>query len=97
MDTKQFDLFLDESGNFDSDDFSKNRNPSLVGGVLCPTPVMTPSTINRLINHTIHANEAYDKERFFGIIDSLLNLGGRIVLFENNERVHILDADATHI
>ncbi|MBQ3763008.1 MAG: DUF3800 domain-containing protein [Clostridia bacterium] len=97
MDNKQFDLYLDESGNFDSDDFSKNRNPSLVGGVLCPTPVMTPSTINRLIDHTIHANKAYDKERFFGIIDSLLNLGGRIVIFENNERVHILDADTTYL
>ena len=97
MENVRYVLYLDESGNFEDDDLQKGKNPSLVGGVLCPAHVMTERTINSLIPGPIHAMNYYDKELFFDIIESLLKLGGRIILFENPERVHINDGDTTYL
>ncbi len=97
MDSMKFELYLDESGNFEDDDLNMGKTPSFVGGVLCPAHVMSVKNINSMIDGPIHAMECYDKEKFFGIIERLLKLGGRIILFENPERVHILDGDTTYL
>lgn len=99
MEEKQYDLYLDESGNFEDTNLKKGWTPSFAGGILCPSRAMTRETIDRLISGSIHATENYDehKEQYFGIIESLKKLGGRIVLFENNEKVHICDGDTTYL
>lgn len=97
MENMKYDLYLDESGNFEEDDRKKKKTPSLVGGILCPSHVMTQRKIDSLITKPIHASEGYDKEHYFSIIGSLLKLGGKIILFENPERVHILDGDTTYL
>ena len=97
MDSKRYELYLDESGDFEDRDLRKGWTPSFVGGILCPSEVISQDKIDELIKKPIHAMEAYDKEQFLGIIESLLLMGGRIVLFENNERVRILDGDTTYL
>lgn len=97
MEPLKYELYLDESGNFEDDDLKKGHTPSFVGGVLCLSQSMTPSAIDRLVSGTIHAMEYYDKERFFWIIEELKRLGSRIVLFENNERVRVMDGDTTYL
>ena len=93
----KYDLYLDESGNFSDPNLNKSLTPSLVGGILCPSSKVTDAIVNKMIPGRIHAMEEYRKDEFFGIINSLLQLGGRIVLFENNDRVYILDGDTTYL
>lgn len=99
MDTTKYCLYLDESGNFETDD-QKNIpgwTPSFVGGILCPSETISVRKLNELIPDHTHAMESYKKEEFFSIIEELLHLGGRIILFENNEHVHIIDGDTTYL
>lgn len=97
MESRKYDLYLDESGNFENDDLKPGYTPSFVGGILCFSHVMTQKNIDGLISVPIHAMDTYRKEEFLGIIEKLEGLGGRIVLFENNERVHIMDGDTTYL
>ena len=97
METKKYEIYLDESGSFEDEDLKKGFTPSFVGGILCRKAAMTPQYIDGLITETIHAMEKYDKELFLGIMENLLAQGGRIILFENNERIHIHDGDTTYL
>ena len=97
MESRKYELYLDESGNFEDDDLKPGYTPSFVGGILCYSQVMTQKVIDRLISVPIHAMDTYRKEEFLGIIEKLKGFGGRIVLFENNERVHIMDGDTTYL
>lgn len=97
MESRKYELYLDESGNFEDDDLKPGYTPSFVGGILCYSQVMTQKVIDGLISVPIHAMDSYRKEEFIGIIEKLKGLGGRIVLFENNERVHIVDGDTTYL
>lgn len=93
----EYELYLDESGNFESDDLKKNFTPSFVGGVLCRPYVTTQKVIDELITRPIHCMEKYDKAEAFEIMWALRNRGERFVLFENNERVRVLDGDTTYL
>lgn len=97
MSKMNYELYIDESGDFSSDDLNRNRIASFVGGVLCPSKAVSGQTIDRMIDGPIHAMESYDKERFFSIIESLLQKGCRIVLFENNDRIRVQDGDTTYL
>ncbi len=97
VETLKYELYLDESGNFEDDDLKKGFTPSFVGGILVHSHVMTQKVIDGLISVPVHAMDTYRKEEFLGIIEKLKGLGGRIVLFENNERVHIVDGDTTYL
>ena len=97
MSKMNYELYIDESGDFSSDDLNRNRIASFVGGVLCPSKAVSGQTIDRMIDGPIHAMESYDKEWFFSIIESLLQKGCRIVLFENNDRIRVQDGDTTYL
>jgi hypothetical protein len=97
MSKLSFDLYLDESGNFEEDAFNKKHAPSLVGGLLMPSSLASNDYFERLIPDNTHAMVAYDKERFFSILDQLLADGGRFVIFSNEERLNIVNGDTTYL
>lgn len=61
---KKFELFLDESGEFDEKDLDENRNPSLIGGLLVPEGVLNDEIaceICKDIDQKIHMSEEHQK------------------------------------
>ncbi len=97
MSKVSFDLYLDESGDFENDAVNKNHAPSLVGGLLMPTSTASDDYFERLIPNKTHAMETYDKERFFSILNQLLADGGQFVIFSNEERLNIVNGDTTYL
>ena len=99
MNTLRFDLYLDESGDFDD----QNRNtiargfePSLVGGLLCKSTMVTPALL-RQIPEQLHATELYDKPLFFKLLDTMKKNGGQFIIFENTERINVVNGDVTYL
>ncbi len=88
---KEFELYLDESGSFQD---NSADNPSLVGGIL-----YNKSSIDQIIKKlpgNIHASENYDKA-YLQILQEIKSLGGKFVIFENKERLLIINGDITYL
>jgi len=97
---KHFGLWLDESGDFDKDDKNKKKNPSLVGGVLFEKGNIKDSVINEIIpEKAFHANEIKNKyaENVLPRINLLTEKKGVPVIFENKERMMIVDSTITYL
>ncbi len=100
---KKFELWLDESGDFDND-AQKARNgakPSLVGGLLVENNTFPASCINAILPEagTYHSvNERDQLERFRLMEEKLYqNESNRIVVFSNQECIMILDNHLTYL
>ncbi len=59
------DLYIDESGDFEAESKSGFFSPSLVGGLLIPSKVISDAYLNSLVSSSVHAMEEYDKDQIF--------------------------------
>ena len=92
----KYDLWLDESGTFDKEDqITRNRYPSLVGGILIQKGLLTDSDITRLVGQSMlqqrsHGTTMSRRERHEVMVPALKEIverGGHLVIFENREHI----------
>lgn len=97
---KQFFLYLDESGNFEADSNLK-ESPSLVGGLLSYDKEIDRSfAANLLEGKQVHSCVIpyYEYGTFaIGILKKLELHGCDMVIFENKERLEVVDGDTTYL
>ena len=97
---KQVYLYLDESGNFEADGNFRD-NPSLAGGVLAYGQPITMEDANRICGgQEIHCCEMPANQfvaTAFPILIQLKSLGCDMVIFENRERLEVVDGDTTYL
>lgn len=93
---KQFELWLDESGDFE-DEKKEGWNPSLVGGVLVEKGNITEESAREMIGRDyIHYTDEAGSENM-KLLEKIKEANGRFVIFENKERVKIIDGDTTYL
>lgn len=97
MSKVRFDLYLDESGDFEDDRKNRDKEPSLVGGLLIPSAKVNDIYLNGFVPESIHAMEYYDKALFFRILQKLIADGGQFVIFNNEERIKVVNGDMTYL
>lgn len=93
---RDFELWLDESGDFEAETQRNTKlNPSLIGGILIEKNQFTNSDITRFVadekaDGTPHAM-CFDRPEMRDIVipalEHMCSLGGRLVYFENRERI----------
>lgn len=96
---KYFELWLDESGDFENDaeKMSKGFNCSFVGGILTEKGTISGSDINILIrNDYFHCCETKDKSEQFGIFKKITEYNCRFVIFSNTECIYTVDNNLTY-
>ncbi|MCB2289409.1 hypothetical protein LGK97_06470 [Clostridium sp. CS001] len=101
---KKFELWLDESGDFSTNDMELKNNPSLVGGVLSEKGAITIEELKELYisksgSTTIHLNEMKENVGCF-VCDVLNDLTDKVeafVIFENTERLLNINEDDTYL
>ncbi|MEY9866521.1 tetratricopeptide (TPR) repeat protein [Peribacillus sp. B2I2] len=92
----RLELWLDESGDFVSD-HKTYLNPSLVGGVLIEKGKITEESARQIIGKEyIHFNEESGNENQ-AILEEVRRKNGEFVIFQNKERVKIIDSDTTYL
>lgn len=89
-----YELYLDESGNFEND--RRNQISSLVGGILIRPNQIAPSWLDANIPEGSHACEDYASDNLQKL-ESLKGLGCTYVLFENAEQLRIVTGDITYL
>lgn len=93
-----FELWLDESGNFTTDDADGNLSPSLVGGWLNQKGILTDKQAGRLIPEDyFHSVEDVNPARRLGILKDIKEAGCKLVVFSNEERLTIVNGDITYL
>lgn len=93
----ELELWLDESGEFKYDD-NKKRNPSLVGGVLVKRGDITSASAEKFIGKdTIHYTELNDGAENLRLLEWVKQHNGEFVIFQNKERIKIIDGDTTYL
>lgn len=97
---KKFELWLDESGDF-KEDSNLRKNPSLVGGVLVEKGGLSPREVKDILNNDyVHSNEI-EYEVFgdyaVGVLSDIREKNGELVIFENQERLEIIDGSTTYL
>ena len=68
----------------------------MVGGLLCDENMLTRALLMELVPEDSHACEDHNPENP-NKLETLLNRGVRFVLFENRERIFIVDGDVTYL
>ncbi|WP_433745185.1 hypothetical protein [Falsibacillus pallidus] len=90
------ELWLDESGDFEND-YKAHLNPSLVGGVLIKKDRITEGLAHQIIGKDfVHFNQE-PSEYHLEILEKLKNYQTEFVVFQNKERVMIIDSDTTYL
>ncbi len=97
MPLTELELWLDESGDFLSDNAKMYYNPSLVGGVLLRKGTLNDTEIKSIIGkdriHFTEEDGAYNTAVMSALSDRDVNF----IVFENHERLLILDSDTTYL
>ncbi len=100
MNMKKIYLYLDESGNFEAD-ASMRDNPSLVGGYLTYDKALTIEEARKICEgRQIHCCEMTSLEfasMALSILTNMKSQGCSFVVFENKERLEIVDGDTTYL
>ena len=98
MSKTSFDLYLDESGSFNDEfvDQSKPTETSLVGGLLVPADMMTEDYSRELLPYHVHCCQEY-KKYYLNVLETLREKKGRFVIFENKERLKVVNGDITYL
>ena len=99
MGTKHYDLYLDESGSFQEDKKDNTLTPSLVGGLLFESDESKANRFVNLFPFDSHAVDHYEehKELFFSILKKLRDEDGHFLLFNNDERLKVVNGDITYL
>jgi len=92
-----YELFLDESGNFE--DYNSKKSPSLVGGYLIKEGLMSNEKAKVILGSDYaHNCEKDNRVDSLKVLNKLIDIGGKIVIFQNFERVNILkDRDLLYL
>ena len=109
MATGKFELWLDESGNFSKEN-EKTGAPSIVGGILVQVKNDNDNWTSELVKKTREAYNIIEKyihgtelrgTQYGGMAVSLLaesiEHDARLVVFENKERIDIVNSDMTYL
>ena len=99
MKERKLEFYIDESGSFVDDVPEKMQHPeemSLVGGYLYDPACITDAYINTLLPHKVHCCQEYQKS-YIDALEKVYSHGGRFVVFENKERVRVLNSDVTYL
>jgi hypothetical protein len=92
----KLELWLDESGDFKSDHI-KRLNPSLVGGVLLPKGTIDEETAYRMLGKSyVHFTDE-PSDYTLSVLNDIQERNGTFVVFQNLERVMIIDGDTTYL
>ena len=92
----RLELWLDESGDFVSD-HKTFLNPSLVGGILIEKGKITEESARQIIGKDyIHFNEE-SGDKNLAMLEEVQKNNGEFVIFQNKERVKIIDSDTTYL
>lgn len=97
MQPKKFELWLDESGNFESD-YNTSWNPSLVGGVLVEKYAFDKTKVSEILGRKeVHSVDEKDPEYQVEVLQRIVENGGDLIIFENAERLKIVDSTITYL
>lgn len=91
-----YKLYLDESGEFCDSTVDFNSVPSLVGGILATDVSINDPVFDQIPKYS-HASEGYDKSLFFSVLQRLKESKIRFVIFENKERIKVINGDITYL
>src|SRR5690625_881962 len=92
----QLELWIDESGDFESD-HKEYLNPSLVGGVLIEQGKITEKEARQMIGKDyVHYNQESGSENV-AMLEKVKEKTGEFIVFQNTERVSIIDGDTTYL
>ncbi len=90
---KIFELWLDESGDFEDDrKLKKWQNPSLVGGVLVESGKIDAKKIIKLVTgkNSFHGTDDKtdaDKANQISLLEKIKELEGKLIVYENKEKI----------
>lgn len=96
---KHFEFYIDESGSFMDDIPEKMQHPeemSLVGGYLYDPAIITNDYITAILPHKVHCCQEY-KKYYIDALEKVYLDGGRFVVFENKERIKVVNGDVTYL
>jgi hypothetical protein len=109
MSKNKYELWLDESGNFINES-EKTGSPSVVGGILVPARDSNEKWSTDLVNlvrsdyhiteRYIHGTELRGSkygEMAVNLLKQCIENDARLVIFENEERVDIVNSDMTYL
>lgn len=90
-----FDFYIDESGSFED----SQSEASLVGGLLVKTGYLTDEKIKGLLPSFVHCCEMdnRDREKCLSALEVVKSEGARFVIFENKERINVINGDITYL
>ncbi len=104
---KCYELFLDESGDFleGIEEKSKKKKPSLIGGYLIEVGKMSKEKAEIILGKSyVHMCEesrttnSLDKTDPIAILQKITDIGGKVVIFQNFERINVLkDRDLLYL
>lgn len=93
---QEFELWLDESGTFLMDDqISNGKNPSIIGGILMPIGALSNDRLRQLADpngsgasHAMEMSYSEAQQIVPAALEEICNAGGKLVYFENAERIY---------
>lgn len=96
---RRFELWLDESGSFNEDNLIINDGVmvSHVGGILYDNMLPLDPVIKCSPGENFHATEANDANKLFSLFKKIAEQNIKIVLFQNTERLLIVDDKITYL
>ena len=97
---KEYELWIDESGNFEQEnEQDTSRFPSLVGGVLLEKNTFSDKEITALVNgdaldskeppHAMNMDKHEKEKVVLPALEMIVKRGGKLVYFENRQRIDI--------
>lgn len=98
----KFQLFLDESGDFENDNIKpKNWRPSLVGGLLIEKDIIFQDAAKSLLKRTTGKEKVHCKDEtgtiVINILKELEKFRHEVIIFENSEKIVVIDSTTTYL
>ena len=95
----KFELYLDESGDF-NDTRPNKPHPedlSLVGGILIDPSLVSIQRLMQIYPNKVHCSEKGFNTTYIEQMETFKNEGHRFIIFENSERLKIVSAHRTYM
>lgn len=99
MKERNLEFYIDESGNFIDDAPENAHYPeemSLVGGILYDPIHLNDAHVAELLPEKVHCCEEY-KKIYINVLEKLYSEGSRFIIFENKERIKVINGDITYL
>ena len=96
-----YELWIDESGNFDDEYTSKYMQGSLVGGVLIKNESLTYDDATKILEKkrprdTVHFVDE-DPAKAVNVLKKCLNYDCKFVVFQNKDKHRVVTSDTTYL